>query len=118
MKYVKTLLADTDIPADVKLRLKKRLRRLKKRWNKHGNPPVVNLKGSKGRLLKADMDFNSVSPRRFFLTHKYLRSAASSRGIWGRCCANSWRRPITNTMPETTMVKTTAKIKAKGAEAL
>jgi hypothetical protein len=36
VKYVKTLLADTDIPADVKLRLKKRLRRLKKRWNKHG----------------------------------------------------------------------------------
>jgi len=68
VKYVKTLLADTDIPADVKLRLKKRLRRLKKRWNKHGNPPVVNLKGSKGRLLKADMDFNSVSPKAFFFS--------------------------------------------------
>jgi hypothetical protein len=27
---------------------------------------VVNLKGSKGRLLKADMDFNSVSPKAFF----------------------------------------------------
>ena len=36
MKYVKTRLADTDLPADEKLRLKKRLRRLKIRWSKHG----------------------------------------------------------------------------------
>ena len=36
IQYLETRLADTILPADVKLRIKRRLRRLKKIWHNHG----------------------------------------------------------------------------------